>query len=949
MTGYAWSTDLGWIDFGSDANNPAGPVSVDKTGALSGKAAVLNTGGYINFDSSTGANVTVANGIFSGHAWSDDVGWVDFSTVTSPTYSPDLTVATNASNILMYKGNGGASIASNNWINVYPYATWTAGADNVGGSGIKGYCLYLGQDPTGNPMTTKGDLGTSPLATDGTCQFAVSGTSIDLSTSGYIGTALMTSDAPYYLNVVAIDNSDNVYNPSSPAQFEFRYDNTAPTNPTFVTAPSEFVSSKAVNLTWNTTGTNAAIDTDSGVAGLQYRIGSSGTWYGDSHTGSQDITDLLSNDGSYTTQSTPDFANLNEGNNIVYFRTWDNAGNVSPAYVTTVIKLNTSSPSSPQNLTATPSTNTTNSFAFSWLAPATYQGSASNMTYCYSVNVLPTSTNCTYTNPGVTSLDAGAYATEPGDNTMYVVAKDEAGNINYATYASVTFTANTPAPGVPLNMDIADVSIRATSNWKLALSWDVPSTVGAGISTYAVYRSNDGATYSKVASTAGTSYIDANLSQHTYYYKIKACDSANNCGAFTNVVQLLPTGKFTSPANLLVQPGATASTRDATITWTTDRQSDSSIEYGTSSNHYFPTQASNSSQVVSHSITLSNLDAGTTYYFRTLWTDTDGNTGTSDEYTFTTLPAPTIQNATVTNVNLHNATINFSSVGASAVKLYYGPNGAITNVKQLNTSTDGSTYSIPLSGLTDGTTYTFNLDPFDVDGNEYKSTESHSFSTPPAPVITNVAFEPVPGALTGTEKITWTTNVPATSQISYGLQGKDLASGQEAISSEMMTSHTMTIENLQYNTPYQIKATSQDQLGNTVTSDLQIFHTGLDTRPPTVSNVVVQSSIRGTGAGAAGQIVVSWKTDKAGTSQVAYGQGSSGGYISRTSEDTSLVTSHTVVISNLSTSQVFHLQAVSKDEAGNIGTSQNQTTIVGQATDSALNIVLNALKGIFGL
>ncbi len=864
-------------------------------------------------------------------------------------YSPSDTTPppVNASNILMYKSNGGPSITSGQWINTDPYATWTAGADNTGGSGILGYCLYLGQDPTGNPITTKGYLGTSPVNTNGACQFAVSTTSIDLSTSGMIGTPLTTSTSPYYLNIVAIDNADNVYT-GSPAQFEFLYDNTPPTNPAFVSAPSEFVSSKSVDLTWPTTGSDAASDADSGVAGLQYRIGSTGIWYGANHTGTQDATDLLPNNGSYTTVPIPDYANLNEGDNIVYFRTWDNAGNVSTAYTTAVIKINTTSPSSPQNLTATPAVNTTNSFGFSWLAPASFQGSAANITYCYSVNVLPTSTNCTFTAAGQTSLSAGAYATEPGDNTMYVVAKDEAGNINYATAASTTFTANTPAPGVPLNVNIADISVKASSLWKLALSWEQPSTVGAGIATYRVYRSTDGINYSSIASTAGASYVDTGLNQETYYYKIEACDSANNCGAFTDPVSMYPTGKFTQPANLLAGPVTSVSTRSANITWTTDRTSNSSVEYGLSSNHYLPTAAANTDQVVSHDLTLNNLNAGTTYYYRALWTDEDGNTGTSLEYEFTTLPAPTVSNVVVTGINLHDASITFTTNNASQAKLYYGPNGSFANTQLLNTSPSLSTYTVPISGLMSGTTYTFKVNPFDAQGNEYDQT-IFSFSTPPAPAITNVSFQPVPGALTGTEQISWTTNVPTTSQITYSLQGQPLSSGLSAIDPAMTTSHLMTIENLNYNTPYQITATSQDSLGNIATSDLQVFHTGLDTRPPIVSSVVVQPSIRGTGASASGQIIVSWKTDKPGTSQVAYGQGSSGGYSSKTAEDTTLVTNHVVVISNLPTSEVFHLQALSVDEAGNVGVSANQTTIVGQATDSALSIVFNALQAVFGL
>lgn len=872
-------------------------------------------------------------------------------TSVSINYSPSDTTTppTNASSILLSRSDGGASVAPNEWINSYPYMSWTAGSDEFGGSGIKGYCLYLGQDSSANPKTTKGNLGVSPVDTDGACQFAVSGNSVDLATSGYIGTALTSLNTPYYLNVVAIDNANNVYNSGPAAQFQFRYDGTSPSNPAFVSAPSEFVSNKDVNLTWDTAGGSTSFDANSGVAGLQYRVGAGGTWYGDSHTGSQDATDLLSNDGSYTMQSSPDFANLHEGNNLVYFRTWDNAGNISQAYVTTVIKINTTSPSSPQNLSATPATNTTNSFGFSWLPPATYQGLVGNMTYCYTVNVLPNSSNCSFTPAGALNLPAGAYATEPGENTIYVVAKDEASNINYATYASTTFTANTPAPGVPLSLDIADISVKVNSIWKIALSWEKPSTTGAGIATYRVYRSVDGVNYTNIASTAGTSYVDTGLSQKLYYYQVKACDSANNCGALTPAVDMHPTGKFTDAAGLISGPNVVNSTRSASVSWTTNRDSDSSIAYGLSSNDYFVTEASSVSQTTSHTIVLNNLDAGTTYYYRAMWTDADGNTGTSVEGKFTTLPAPKISNVTITDVNLNEATVNFTTSGSSAVKLYYGPNGSFGNTRTLNTSNATSHYSVPLENLIDGTTYSYRINPIDVSGYEYTNPTSFDLTTPPAPHITNVQFQPVPGALTGTEEISWTTNVPTTSQISYGPQSKPLSSGTQAIKTKLTKTHKMTMDGLKYNTPYQIVATSQDSLGNITNSDIQVFRTGLDTRPPKISAVTVQPSIRGTGAGANGQIIVSWKTDKPGASQVAYGEGSGGDYSSKTAEDTNISTNHTVVISNLSTSQVYHIQAISKDKAGNVGVSKNQTTIIGQATDSALSVVFNALRSVFGL
>jgi len=80
---------------------------------------------------------------------------------------------------------------------------------------------------------------------------------------------------------------------------------------------------------------------------------------------------------------------------------------------------------------------------------------------------------------------------------------------------------------------------------------------------------------------------------------------------------MLPTGKFTSPANLLDGPTVDVSTRTATINWG-DRAEpvDSSVEYGLSSGNYFSTEAANTNQDISHSVELNNLSAGTTYYFR---------------------------------------------------------------------------------------------------------------------------------------------------------------------------------------------------------------------------------------------------------------------------------------------------------------------------------------------
>jgi hypothetical protein len=294
------------------------------------------------------------------------------------------------------------------------------------------------------------------------------------------------------------------------------------------------------------------------------------------------------------------------------------AGNVTMANVTTVLKINTSgAPSSPQNLIATPSTNTQNSFAFSWIQPSSFVGQASNLTYCYTVNTQPTAQTCNFTAAGVTSVPAGAFATQPGANTFYVVAKDESSGINYATAASVNFTANTSAPGMPLNLDIADTSVKASNNWRLVLSWEEPNDVGAGVAKYEIHRSTNGISFSLAGSTSGASYVDTGLQSQLYYYKVRACDSANNCGAYSGVETRTPTGRFTTPPELNGTPRVDAiSTKKATISWLTERAADSKVAFGTSSGNYFPTESYNSSQATQHTIQLSNLGKASTIHQR---------------------------------------------------------------------------------------------------------------------------------------------------------------------------------------------------------------------------------------------------------------------------------------------------------------------------------------------
>ena len=653
-----------------------------------------------------------------------------------------------------------------------------------------------------------------------------------------------------------------------------------------------------------------------------------------------------------------------------------------------------------------------NNFKFSWDAPDASDGffydlfggadgigfvvdimlgSKEKTSYCWSVNspfeyneetgevVVDPETglppNCHKTEQGVLELDYDAYATQQGLNTLYLMTINEPGNFSPYNYkfdeegevigfssnvAEIPFTVETLSPGIPTGFNATDISIRdddpTKSLLQLALTWKQPNLGVDLIDHYQISRSEDGITYDDdygSTSKSNLSFIDTSLEEKTYYYRISACDSANSCSDFSDVVSEKPVGYFTTPPNMpdISDPIVTnVGTKRATISWTTDRDSDSRIQFGTSSGKYFTQEIGNSTRTTKHSVNLESLQPGTTYYYIAKWTDAKtckGDcTGESLEKTFSTLPAPAISEVNFTNVSISTGTINFTIENASKANIYFGKTEYFGGAKSINTSSAKSSYSIALSSLDDGTKYFIKINGFDSDGNEYQG-NIYSFTTLPKPRISNLHFQPVAGAASNTTEVSWITNVPTTSELSYGISGNEKTT--DTIDITLVTEHKVIISSLSDDSNYILIARSRDSLGNLAVSDAQSFKTALDTRPPKISNITVETSIKGSGAEARGQVIVSWSTDEPATSQVAYGQGAPGAYSNKTAEDSRLSYEHTVVISDLSTSSIYQVQPISDDKANNESKGTNQSAIIGRGTEDVFTIIFSSLRNIFGI
>ncbi len=836
-------------------------------------------------------------------------------------YMADNNAPTNPNLVEGFKDDSkNNTVSDENWSNSNtPYFEWTGEADGPGESGIDGYWVYFGTDPTADPMTAGAWQVTNTYQA-----------SIDEAQSG----------KTYYLCISTQDEALNRYLNGDPNYFKtftYKFDKTLPQNPSNVTVdPFGWATVNEFDFNWNA-GSDPMFNGDaSGIAGYQYRVGDTGDW-------SVTVTDRsLNNVIAYQ-----------NGENNFYLRTVDNAGNISEPPAQIIYRYNADAPEKPTYLTVNPQSSQENSFTFEWDLPDSYNGSIKK--YYYSVNAIPSEnnsvqisvnnppSNVTIDGEGHVILDSITAASQQGLNTFYVVAMDDTENINFNNYEQIQFECNTPAPGSPTSVKIFDTSDREEQEYSIALSWKEPTFTGVGFSGYIIERSDDNNHFDVIGAGSSPSFIDIELESRTYYYRVLSKDNSGNVSAPSTVVSIVPTGKYTTPPELTDGPTIEYKISSAKVSWLTDREASSFVEIGENTN-YGLTQGQ-FDFLKKHEVNLDNLKPDTIYHYRVKYVDQDGNIGYSADSTFKTEPAPRAANVEIFDIRLTTAVINWNTTAPAECSVLIGKNSNYSTTIENVSGGFTKSHSVRLSDLEHSSLYHFAIRIKDIDDNEVIS-DDYSFETLKFPKVSLVRLEPIKDASTATMKFTWTTNVPTTSVIEYTPQG---GRTQEAVSSKLITTHELTIPGLQDNTPYVVQILGRDQFGNQPISDRQTFKTDFDTRPPKVSNVTSESEILGYGLEAKGQLVVYWETDEPSTSQVEFGIGSnSSSYTNKTQEDTNYVTSHVVIVSDLKTSAPYHIRTASKDQSGNVGYSEDRSTLIGQASNSVFDIIVETLNATLG-
>jgi hypothetical protein len=278
-----------------------------------------------------------------------------------------------------------------------------------------------------------------------------------------------------------------------------------------------------------------------------------------------------------------------------------------------------------------------------------------------------------------------------------------------------------PPPSAPVISGVAAGSITASS---AVVTWttDVASTSDVDYGTTTSY----GSLATGGASVTSHSVNLTGLAQATlYHFRVRSTGSGTpeaTSGDFT-----FTTLDTTAPALSNIQAVDITGTAGR-VTWDTDENADSKVQYGTTIS--YGGETSNGTLTNAHSLDLSGLSPATLYHYRVISKDASNNSSTSTDQTFTTLDTvpPVISAISTDNITVSSARVNWTTNELADSKTSYGLTVSYGSVVSAGTLV--ANHQMTVSGLSANTLYHFVATSKDAAGNSATSTDQ-TFTTLP--------------------------------------------------------------------------------------------------------------------------------------------------------------------------------------------------------------------------
>ena len=252
--------------------------------------------------------------------------------------------------------------------------------------------------------------------------------------------------------------------------------------------------------------------------------------------------------------------------------------------------------------------------------------------YHYRVIVMDTGGNVAITGDETfTTLATPAPAPEPEPQP------EPTATTTSQTSTTTSPTTTTPTPSSP-TLAISNTETASVSTSTARITWQTNKDSDGQVQ---YGTTNTYGTFSSLGVVGSSHTISlASLTPNTKYYYRAISKTTSGETAYspaetftTLAVQATPT--YSTISNVTV--GTTTSS--ATASWMTSKPAMSDIQYGTTTS-YGSSIGKSQTFDTTHNRTISNLAPGTTYHFRIVMTDSDGNVVLGKDRTFTTAATP---------------------------------------------------------------------------------------------------------------------------------------------------------------------------------------------------------------------------------------------------------------------------------------------------------------------
>jgi hypothetical protein len=427
----------------------------------------------------------------------------------------------------------------------------------------------------------------------------------------------------------------------------------------------------------------------------------------------------------------------------------------------------------------------------------------------------------------------------------------------------------------------------------------------------------------------------------------------------------------------------------ATINWNTDISTDATVNFGIDPRVGIERDPLFDKK--EHSIVVDRLDPATTYYFRVISTDAQGNKSATAGYQFTTksndkktakkavteiekikdpealkevieevqkvasdvIRPPSIQGEPkVIAANDHADIIwttdrNASSMVYFAKDAEFDPAAANPYPTAQGDPNDSTMkHTITLVGLSPSTLYHYKVSSEDSAGMTGESEDNTFKTNATLPQIINPTISRIQETAA---TVSWATGgVLSKGVVEYtNLRSKVTKSAGNPV---FLTNHSIQLSGLDFGTRYSVVITSTNEAGNEVASKPLTFLTVRDIVPPAIAKVNNESTLFPS-EDVKIQTIISWETDEPSFCQVHYTQGlvlAAGEQGDVLPLESNPLTSHTQVIVGFAPATVYKFWMLCHDEADNEARSEDYVLITPVKEKSIIDIILENFQGTFG-